>query len=91
MNADVGPYPVNGPNHSPPLAPRFIRLRDAPHYLGMDKNRFNREVRPQLTTIPIAYKASRSTGLNSMHGRRTMFDATGVPRLFPKGGSHGTA
>jgi hypothetical protein len=26
------------------VLPRFIRLRDAPSYLGMDKNRFNREV-----------------------------------------------
>src|SRR5580658_7213019 len=33
--------------------PRFIRLRDAPSYLGMDKNRFNREVRPLLAVIPI--------------------------------------
>jgi hypothetical protein len=33
--------------------PRFIRLRDPPTYLGMDKNRFNREVRPQLCMIPI--------------------------------------
>lgn len=32
---------------------RFIRLRDAPAYLGMDKNRFNREVRPHVTVIPI--------------------------------------
>src|ERR1700691_380592 len=36
-----------------PLLPRFIRLRDAPSYLGMDKNRFNREVRPLLAVIPI--------------------------------------
>ena len=35
------------------LTPRFIRLRDAPRYLGMDKNRFNREVRPALTALPI--------------------------------------
>lgn len=35
------------------LLPRFIRLRDAPFYLGMDRNRFNREVRPCLTRIPI--------------------------------------
>jgi hypothetical protein len=34
-------------------APRFIRLRDAPAYLGMDKNRFNRDVRPRLCAIPI--------------------------------------
>ena len=33
--------------------PRFIRLRDAPQYLGMDKNRFNRDVRPHVTVIPI--------------------------------------
>jgi integrase len=35
------------------LVPRFIRLRDAPSYLGMDKNRFNRDVRPLLDVIPI--------------------------------------
>lgn len=33
--------------------PRFLRLRDAPSYLGMDRNRFNAEVRPGLTEIPI--------------------------------------
>ncbi len=32
---------------------RFIRLKDAPRYLGMDPNRFNAEVRPYLTVIPI--------------------------------------
>jgi len=36
-----------------PVAPRFIRLRDAPRFFGMDKNRFNREVRPHLTEIRI--------------------------------------
>jgi len=35
------------------LLPRLIRLRDVPRYLGMDRNRFNREVRPNLTAIPI--------------------------------------
>lgn len=33
------------------IMPRLIRLRDAPHYLGMDRNRFVREVRPFLTEI----------------------------------------
>jgi len=33
--------------------PRFIRLRDAPSYLGMDKNRFNRDVRPLVAVIPM--------------------------------------
>ncbi len=35
------------------VLPRFIRLRDAPFYLGMDRNRFNIEVRPYLTEIPV--------------------------------------
>ncbi|MFY0609934.1 MAG: hypothetical protein JXQ99_00295 [Hyphomicrobiaceae bacterium] len=33
--------------------PRIIRLRDAPGYLGMDRNRFNAEVRPFVTEVPI--------------------------------------
>lgn len=43
-------------SHSAPnpiLLPRVIRFRDAPFYLGMDRNRFNAEVRPHLTEIPI--------------------------------------
>lgn len=35
------------------ILPRFIRFRDAPTYLGMDRNRFNAEVRRELTEIPI--------------------------------------
>jgi predicted DNA-binding transcriptional regulator AlpA len=35
------------------LLPRLVRLRDAPAYLGMDRNRFNRDVRPHLIRIPI--------------------------------------
>ena len=34
------------------LQPRVIRLRDAPGYLGMDRNRFHKEVRPYITVIP---------------------------------------
>jgi hypothetical protein len=30
-----------------------LRLRDAPFYLAMDRNRFNAEVRPFLNEIPI--------------------------------------
>ena len=40
-------------NKSTHLIPRLIRLRDVPRYLGMDRNRFNAEVRPFLTEIPI--------------------------------------
>ncbi len=35
------------------MQPRLIRLRDAAKYLGMDKNRFNKEVRPFLMTLKI--------------------------------------
>jgi len=35
------------------MAPRVVRFRDAPAYLGMDRNRFNVEVRPHLTEVPI--------------------------------------
>jgi hypothetical protein len=35
------------------ILPRIIRIRDAPFYLGMDKNRFNTEVRPSLTEMKI--------------------------------------
>jgi hypothetical protein len=35
------------------LLPRIIRFREASFYLGMDRNRFNAEVRPHLTEIPI--------------------------------------
>ena len=40
-------------NSLAPLLPRFVRFRDAPGYLGMDRNRFNTVVRPELTEIPI--------------------------------------
>ena len=33
--------------------PRVIRAKDAYGYLGMDRNRFNREVKPHLIAIPI--------------------------------------
>lgn len=40
-------------NYVMQLSPRVIRLKDAPGYLGMDRNRFNKEVRPDLTEVPI--------------------------------------
>ncbi len=39
------------------ITPRLIRLRDAPAYLGMDRNRFNAEVRPFVTQIPLGKQA----------------------------------
>ena len=33
------------------LLPRLIRLKDAPNYLGMDRHRFNADVRPYIAEI----------------------------------------
>jgi len=41
--------------HSSLITPRLIRFRDAPRYLGMDRNRFNTEVRPYLVKISVRY------------------------------------
>ena len=38
------------------VLPRFIRLKHAPNYLGMDKNRFNAEVRPFVTEIRVGFQ-----------------------------------
>ena len=35
------------------ILPRLIRLKDAPYYLGMDRNRFNKEVRGEIIEMPI--------------------------------------
>ena len=35
------------------MQPRLLRLRDAPSYLGMDRNRFNQEVRPHIRSVQI--------------------------------------
>jgi predicted DNA-binding transcriptional regulator AlpA len=42
-------------NKQKPLSvqPRLIRFSAAPTYVGMDRTRFNQEVRPFLTEIPI--------------------------------------
>ena len=51
------------------IQPRLIRVRDAPTYLGMDRNRFNREVRPALTEIAIGRQGvAPSTALKWMPG-----------------------
>lgn len=44
---------MSGNPERPRSPPRVLRFRDAPHYLGMDRNRFNAEVRPHLTEVPI--------------------------------------
>jgi hypothetical protein len=73
----------------PRLLPRFIRMRDAPAYLGMDKNRFNRDVRPQLAAIPIGTQGIAFDRLDLDSWPTTIRAATGIPRLNLKGKSYG--
>src|SRR6187549_1393212 len=49
---EMSPQAPRPPAFTPP-PPRLTRMRDAPAYLGMDKNRFNREVRPRVLTLRI--------------------------------------
>ena len=39
------------------LLPRFIRHKDAPAYLGVDRNKFDAEIRPGLTEIPLGKRS----------------------------------
>lgn len=50
------------------IQPKVIRLRDAPAYLGMNKNYFNQQVRPYLTEIPIGEKGIGFDRLELDHG-----------------------
>lgn len=46
------------------ISPLLVRYRDAPAYLGMDRNRFDSEVRPALTEIPIGQRGIAFDRLN---------------------------
>jgi hypothetical protein len=39
------------------IAPRLLRVRDAPAYVGVDRNKFNADFRPYLTEIPLGRQA----------------------------------
>jgi hypothetical protein len=41
------------PEKTPMILPRIIRMRDAPFYLGVNKNYFNSDIRPYLTELKI--------------------------------------
>ena len=88
------------------LLPRFIRLRDTAFYLGMDRNRFNAEVRPCLTKIPIGRQGiafdrleldawadqykSRNGRPGRLHGER-LWDAVEDRPASLRGGAFGTS
>jgi hypothetical protein len=39
------------------IEPRFVRVRDAPGIFGVDRNYFNRVIRPRLTEIRLSKQA----------------------------------
>jgi hypothetical protein len=79
--AEAAPVLEARPPNSASIAPRFIRVRDAPAYLGMDRNRFNREVRPLLACIPIGIQGVAFDRLDldrwETKGRRVSQNAVG--------------
>jgi len=52
-SSEIVPAKATTSGSSLQLLPRVIRFKDAPGYLGMDRNRFNKEVRPGLVEFPI--------------------------------------
>ena len=64
----------------PAILPRFIRLRDAPFYLGMDRNRFNRDVRPYVEEISIGKQGVNLGETDRMFA--CMDDALAMRRLW---------
>ena len=67
------------------LLPRIIRLRDAPGYLGMDRNRFNKEVRPRITEIPIGEQGIAFDRLELEDWVEHYISCNGRPRTNPGG------
>jgi hypothetical protein len=53
------------------VQPRIIRIRNAPAYLGMDRNRFNSKVRPYFTEVPIGKQGIGFEWLNSSRSDRS--------------------
>src|ERR1700682_1718090 len=62
-----------------PVSPRFIRLRDAPRFFGMDKNRFNREIRPHLTEIRIGVQGRAFDRLEMEAAAEEYKSRNGIP------------
>jgi hypothetical protein len=78
----VAPLSVRPSRHA---VPRFLRLRDAPRYLGMDKNRFNRDVRPGLPTIRIGTQGIAFDRLDLDAWADDYKSRNGHPAAQPKG------
>ena len=62
------------------IQPRFNRLRDAPQYLGFDRNRFNSEVRPYIVEIRVGVQGIALDRLDLDAFADHFRSAAGVPR-----------
>jgi hypothetical protein len=69
------------------IQPRVIRLRDASTYLGMDKNRFDAEVRPHLIEIPIGSQGIGFDRLDLDDWFERYKEANGRPGRAMEGGN----
>jgi len=76
-SSDVEVQSVPAP-HSP-LLPRFVRFCDAPDFFGMDKDRFNREIQPQLTGIRIGQQGRALDRLAMEAAAEEYTSRNGVP------------
>jgi len=56
-----------------------VRFRDAPGFFGMDKNRFNREIRPQLIEIRIGRQGRAFDRLEMEAAAEEYKSRNGVP------------
>ena len=63
---------------------RFIRLTKASGYLGMDKNRFNAEVRLYLTEIPIGVARQVIEERKRITTAASTISVKGTDKLFVK-------
>ena len=70
------------------MQPRLIRLRDVPTYLGMDINRFNTEVRPQLIAIPIGKQGIAFDRLDLDHWFEQYKASRECPKQVSLGGNY---
>jgi hypothetical protein len=94
ISSSATPSPTQDPSklrrakrlRHPRITPRVIRLRDAPGYVGMDPNRFNAEVRPYLTEIPIGKQGIGFDRLDLDTWVEQYKDRNGRPGKAMKGG-----
>jgi hypothetical protein len=69
------------------ILPRVIRQMHAPGYLGIDRNKFDAEVRPTLTEIPLGKRAIGYDRLELDAWADAYIAARGRPGRTKKGGA----